>query len=187
MGIIADALKVTPAATLTVAASGALTQSVFQTTAGANLILSAPGSNRLNGKNFTVIAAGYVAGGAGTYTATVAPILYGDASLATVTTKALFTASAGTLAYTGTAAAGLVVPWAVWAEISGDNVSQTFGGEAESNVLNTYKIRTALTAPVSTINFQTEPPAKFAIGLTTAGSLGAAPKCVIADFHLETV
>jgi len=70
--------------------------------------------------------------------------------------------------------------------LEGHNVSQTWGGAAESNVLNTYKIRTALTAPSTAVtNFQTEPPVKFAIGLTTAGSVGSKAACVIADFHLE--
>lgn len=185
MGIVVDALKVTPAATLTAAASGALTQSVFQTTAGSNLVMSAPGSNRLAGKNFTVVATGYASGGAGTYTATVAPILYGDASLATVTTKPLFTASAGTLAYTGTAAAGLTIPFSLWADFEGDSLSGAFSGIAQSIVSTTIKTQTVTVAPVSTINFASEPPIKFAVGVTTAGSLGAAPKVVLTDFHIE--
>jgi hypothetical protein len=180
-----DALVVSPAATMTAAASGALTQSVFQTTAGANLILQAPGSNRLKGRSFTVQASGYVSGGAGTYTATVAPILYGDASLATVTTKPLFTASAGTLAYTGTAAAGLTLPWSVWAEFEGDTLSGSFYGLAQSISGATAKAQTITVAPVSAINFATEPPIKFAVGVTTAGSLGAAPKLVITEFFLR--
>jgi hypothetical protein len=85
MPIIADAL---------VLAGG--TQSVFQTTAGSNLLLNAPGSNRLAGSQFYVSASGYVSGGAGTYTAAIQPILYGDVSPATVTTKPLFSGTAGT-------------------------------------------------------------------------------------------
>ena len=122
MPIISDALALTPAA----ANTSVGTQVVVQKTAGGTLTLNLPGSNRLSGQQFTVLASGYFSSGAGTYTATVAPILYGDASLATVTTKPLFTSSAGTWAYTGTAAAGLTQPWSLWAVIDGDNVSQTF-------------------------------------------------------------
>jgi len=180
MAVISDALKLTPPATGT--AGG--TQVVFQTTAGGNLILSAPGSNRLSGKQFYLQASGYVSGGAGTYTATIQPILYGDASLATVTTKPLFSATAGTLAYTGTAAAGLTIPWSMLAQLEGDNVSQTFYGNVEGQAGATYKSPTVSVAPVSTINFATEPPIKFAVGMTTGGTLGAAPKLVITEFGL---
>src|SRR5712671_1600923 len=105
--IIADALKIIPPAVATAAPA------TIQTTAGGNLILSAPGSNRLLGKQFYLQASGYISTGAGTYTATIQPILYGDASLATVTTKPLFSATAGTLAYTGTT--GGAITWSVWA------------------------------------------------------------------------
>jgi hypothetical protein len=37
---------------------------------------------------------------------------------------------------------------------------------------------------VSTINFGTEPPAKFAIGYTTVGTAGAAPKFVVTQFQI---
>src|SRR5271166_3853042 len=103
MPVIADALKVSPAAVLTSTAAS----QVVQTTAGGNLILLMPGSNRLSGKDFNIRASGWAIGGAGTYTATIQPILYGDASLATVTTKPLFSATAGTLAYTGTTSAAI--------------------------------------------------------------------------------
>jgi len=180
MSVIADALKLTPPATAT--AGG--TQVVWQNTAGGNLILSAPGSNRLSGQTFFLQAAGYASGGAGTYTATVQPILYGDASLATVTTKPLFSSTAGTIAYTGTAAAGQSIPWALFAQLEGDNVSQILYGNVESQVGATYKTPTVTVAPVSTINFQSEPPIKFALGFTTAGTLGAAPKFVVTQFNL---
>jgi len=180
MPVIVDPLKITPPAVGT--AGG--TQVVFQTTAGGNLILNAPGSNRLNGKQFFVQASGYVSGGAGTYTATIQPILYGDASLATVTTKPLFSATAGTLAYTGTAAAGLTIPWTLWAELEGDTLSAAFYGNAQGQAGATFKVPTVTVAPVSTINFATEPPIKFAVGMTTGGTLGAAPKLVITEFGL---
>ena len=183
MAIIADALKITPAASLTSAA--ATSQSVVQTTAGGTLILNVPGSNRLNGRRFYVAASGLMSTGAGTYTATIAPILYGDLSLATVTTKPLFTSTAGTLAYTGTV--GASIPWSIKGWVEGDSTSATFTGAADSAVGVTYKIGTVYTAPVSagSINFATEPPFKFALGVTVVGTLGATPKFTVSNFVLE--
>ena len=181
MPVIVDQLKLTPAAVLT---STAATQ-VVQTTAGANLIMGFPGSGRMSSNKFWVIAQGYAqALGPGTFTATVQPILYGDASLATVTTKPLYTSTAGTLAYTGTAASGVTLPWYICAEIGGDVASSTFNGEAESNVCGTYKIRTQLVPPVSSINFNSEPPAKFAIGNTGGGTFAAGLKFVVEAFQV---
>ena len=181
MPIIVDQLKMTPAAALT---STAATQ-VVQTTAGANLVMGMPGSARLSANKFWVYAAGYAqALGPGTFTATVNPILYGDASLATVTTKPLFTSTAGTLAYTGTAATGVTLPWYIQAEINGDVAASSFNGEAESNICGTYKIRTQLVAPVSSINFNTEPPAKFAIGNTGGGTFASGMKFVVETFQI---
>lgn len=180
MPVIADALKLTPPAVYTVAAATA--QSVIQTTAGGNLILEAPGSNRLNGKRFGITASGTLATGAGTYTATIAPILYGDASLATVTTKPLFTSTAGTLAYTGTV--GAAIDWTLSGWLLGSSASGTFYGSISSEVGGTFKIGTVTVVPVSTINFATEPPIKFAMGFTTVGTLGAAVKMTISEFIL---
>ena len=120
--VIADALKITPAAVMTATAA----QSVFQTTAGGNLILNAPGSLRLSGKRFNVVASGFASTASGTYTATIQPILYGDASLATVTTKPLFSATAGTMAFTGTVAGA--IPWTMNVALEGDALSATVIG-----------------------------------------------------------
>src|SRR5690348_12769225 len=172
--IIADVLKITPAATMTAAG-------VFQTTAGSNLILNAPGSNRLLGKQFYVSASGFISCASGTYTATLQPVLYGDASLATVTTKPLFSTTAGTMAFTGTVTGA--IPWSMNAELEGDTISGTFFGNAWGQVGATFKVPTVTVAPVSTINFATEPPIKFAVGIALAtGTLGASPKFVITEF-----
>ena len=180
MPIIVDQIKMTPAANLTSTAAS----QVVQTTAGSNLIMGLPGSARLSANKVTIFATGYAQSGPGTFTATVQPILYGDASLATVTTKPLFTATAGTLAYTGTAATGATIPWYIQAEILGDTLSNTFTGEAESAVGATYKIRTQLTAPVSTITWASEPPVKFAIGNTGGSTVGTNFKFVVEQFQV---
>jgi hypothetical protein len=177
--IIADALRLTPAAVLT--AGG--TQVVFQNTAGGNLVLSAPGSNRLQGQQFNIFASGYAQCASGTYTATIQPILYGDSSLATVTTKPLFSCSAGTLAFTGTVAGA--IPWNLSATFSGETLSGTVAGSGSGVVAVTVTSPVATTKTVSTINFATEPPIKFALGLTTGGTLGASPKFVVEQFQIS--
>lgn len=180
MSIIVDPIKIVPPVAITGAA--AVTQSVFQTTAGGNLILNAPGSGRLNGQQFYLQASGIAFGGPGTYTATIQPILYGDASLATVTTKPLFSATAGTLAYTGTV--GGAIPWTMWAQLEGDTTSGLVFGAVQSQAGATLKAETVSVATVSAINFNTEPPIKFAVGMTTVGTLGAAAKITITQFNL---
>lgn len=182
MAIIADALKITPAATLT---GTSFTSSVVQSTAGSALILNAPGSGRLSGRTFTVVVNGYASVASGTGTATIQPILYGDASLATVTTKPLFSASAGTLAYTSTAA--VAVPFQLYVEFDGDTVSQKLQGIAQAVVNTTVTQQVTTVAAVSAINFTSEPPVKFALGFTSGGTLGATPKIVVTDFHIEQV
>jgi hypothetical protein len=178
MPVIADALKVVPAAVLTSTAASA----VIQNTAGSSLILKAPGSNRLLGKSFYVVASGYATAGPGTFTATVQPILYGDASLATVTTKPLFSATAGTLAYTGTTSTS--IPWSLWSEFEGDTFSGTFYGVAQSTVNATLKTQTITVAPVSTINMATEPPISFALGNTCGGTVGGNLKFNVTEFYI---
>jgi hypothetical protein len=129
-----------------------------------------------------VVASGFAQGGPGTFTATVQPILYGDASLATVTTKPLFSATAGTLAYTGTTSGA--IPWSMWAELEGDTLSGSFFGVAQSTVGATLKGQTITVAPVSTINFATEPPIKLAIGNTCGGTVGGNFKFTTTEFYI---
>lgn len=177
--VIADALKTIPAAALTATAA----QSVVQTTAGGNLILNAPGSNRLSGKRFNIAVSGFASCTAGTFTATIQPILYGDASLATVTTKPLFTASAGTLAYTGTT--GAAIQWTMAGAFEGDNTSGQLFGSIQSIVGGTLKGSTVSVAPVSVINFQAEPPIKFAVGNTNSTTVAPGLKFVVTEFLLS--
>lgn len=159
-------------------------QSVVQTTAGSNFILNLPGSNKLSGKAFTVRASGYASCTAGTFTATIQPILYGDVSLATVTTKPLFTSSAGTLAYTGTT--GAAIQWTMQAQMEGDSVSGQMFGTAQSIVGGTLKGGTVTVAPVtSPVNFNTEPPFKFAIGNTNSTTVAPGLKFVVTEFYVN--
>jgi hypothetical protein len=179
MAVIADALKINTPAVLTATAA----QSVVQITAGGNLILKAPGSNKVNGKRFSLFASGYAQAGPGTFTATIQPILYGDASLATVTTKPLFSTTAGTLAYTGTTSAA--IPWTLSGTLEGDSLSGTAYGVFSAVVGGTLSSPGASVKPVSTINFASEPPIQFAIGCTTAGTVGTGLKFVISEFALS--
>lgn len=179
MAVIVDALKITPPAALTATAA----QSVVQTTAGSNLILNLPGSNKLNGKRFTLFASGFASCTAGTFTSTIQPILYGDVSLATVTTKPLFTSSAGTLAYTGTT--GAAIQWTMQATMEGDSTSGQLFGTAQSVVGGTLKGGTVTVAPVTTVNFAAEPPFKFAIGNTNATTVAPGLKFVVTEFGIN--
>lgn len=178
MSVIADALKITPAAALTATAA----QSVVQITAGGNLILKAPGSNRLNGTRFSLAASGYAQSTAGTFTATIQPILYGDASLATVTTKPLFTTTAGTLAYTGTT--GGAIPWTLSGTFEGDSISGLCYGTCSANVGGILSSTATSVKMVSAINFQSEPPLQFAIGNTNGASVTPGLKFVVSQFQL---
>lgn len=162
------------------AALSAATGGVFQSTAGGNLLLLAPGSGRLEGRKFTIRHSGYATLAAGTYTAAVTAIIYGGKTLASPgAANALFSATASVV-QSGTVATS--VPYFVEADFEGDSVSGALQGVGEGVVNNTAQARAAIAQAPTGVSYVTEPPLSFAAGLIVASNATAA---VLDQFTLE--
>lgn len=156
------------------------TGGTFQSAVGGQLLLTAPGSARLEGKSFNVRASGYVTLAAGTYTAAVSAILYGAAPGFTAASgNALFTATANVV-QSGTVAAA--VPVQIDVVLEGDSVSGQLQGRGTGMVNNSLQAAAAIGHAPTSINFASEPPVTFAAGFTAASQASAA---VLDQFILE--
>jgi hypothetical protein len=160
--------------------------------AGIQNNLNAPGTARLNGQPFRVRLAGLVVLAAGTYTATVQPLLYSSTYSATspftAATAAQAIYSAAAISVTQASASAKNVPFSVEAYIEGDSTS----GLVVASILglvNNGAVQGA-TAPVAgvnlptSINFSTEPPLQFAAGVTLSNA-GTGTVSSLSAFQLE--
>lgn len=155
---VIQAVAASAAAPITAAAGG-----TFVTT------LNLPGVSAVEQVPFTVKATGYVSCGAGTYTATIQPLLYAS-------TTAGFTAAAANAVYsvaavnvTNSAAAAKVVPWEAQATIWGDTTSGLTLGTIYGGMNNGAQQITAVAAitnPPTAVNFAAAIPLQFAAGVT---------------------
>lgn len=137
--------------------------------AGAQAALNLLGSNKLNGQQFKLKASGLVVLAAGTYTATVQPLVYAS-------TVAGFTSSAAAAIYsvaavnvTVASATAKNVPWQVEINLEGDSTAGVLQGWYTGEVYNGAQQLTTqavINNPVTSVNFATEPPVQFAIGTT---------------------
>lgn len=166
------------AASTTTAVTGTFNVIAGEPGAGSQLLLSALGTNRLNGQPFRVRAAGYVSMNAGTYTATIQPLLYASGSAGfTVSAAAAIVSVAAASITVASATAVVGIPWAIEVYASGDSVSGTIAGIASQIVNNqTLIVTTGATAPLAigniptSLNFSTEPPLQFSCGVTIGTS-----------------
>ena len=154
----------------TIAAISATAGGIFQLTSGNQANLLNPGIGRLQGQVFTVRAQGYVSLPAGTYTATVQPLLYATASTGS------WSAAAANLSVSASAAAVVVssalpvnAPFLLAAEIEGDSMTELVQGAAHVQVNNGTNAVVALLNPPPfngnrSINLQ------FAAGVTLANA-----------------
>lgn len=154
--------------------------------AGAQAALNLLGSGKMNGQQFQVKASGLVSLAAGTYTATVQPLVYAS------TTNG-FTAAVGSAIYsaaavnvTVSAATAKLVPWFAVIELEGDSTSGLLNGIYHGNMNNGAQqlvdFANIANAPTS-INFSTEPPLQFAIG-TTLTNGGTGTVCSILEWEI---
>lgn len=138
---------------------------------------------------FVVKASGYASLGAGTYTATVQPLIYAS-------TTAGFTASAAAAIYSSaavsvTVASGsaVVVPWTVQVQLEGDSTSGKLNGVIQGSVNNGAQqlVTPAIATNVPTsVSFSAATPLQFLCGVTTVGaSLPATSVLNLGSFILE--
>ncbi len=185
MVVIAQAPSAAPATNAAAATSITSQAQIFNVIAGepgagAQLALNAPGSNRLNGQPFRVRAAGLVKFNAGTYTATVQPLIYASTTAGFTAAASNAILSAAAVNVVVSAATAKYAPWFANVDLVGDSASGLVAGTATGAVnangtLDTFPATAAnatwnviANAP-SSINFATEPPLQFAAGVTIVG------------------
>jgi hypothetical protein len=146
--------------------------------AGTQLNLNVPGSNRLNGQGFRVRASGLLNLPAGTVTTAATPIQYQIFGSNTVS----FAAASGNALFSGTAVAiftyastvATSCPFQIELEcIGGGNKLVGRGNFLEgdaNNVILGGAAPVAIAQSPSSINWQTEPPMQFAVGVLTAAA-----------------
>jgi hypothetical protein len=141
--------------------------------AGSQLSLNAPGSNRLNGQPFRVRAAGLIKFSAGTYTATVQPLIYASTTAGFTAAASNAILSAAAVNVVVSAAVAKYAPWYGVVDLSGDSSSGTVAGQMQgavnANGTNTAISLAASTNPPTSVNFASEPPLQFAAGVTIVG------------------
>lgn len=179
MYIIAQAPSAAPLTLSTGASTVAFNVIAGEPGAGTQVNLNAPGSNRLNGVPFIVRAAGNVTMPAGTYTTAATPIsfaLYASntASFAAATANGIFSATAVAI-FTVSSATPVAIEWEVEAQVQGSNASGRLMGRgtAETNTpAGTQAVTSvgSLATSLSSVNFASEPPVQFAVGIVTAAA-----------------
>lgn len=191
-------IAVAPAAANLTISSGAATAAfnviAGEPGAGTQVNLNAPGTNRLNGQPFVVRAAGSIAVAAGTYTTAATPIQIvlnaaSTASFAAASGNAIFSSTA-LVAYTWTSAVAGGLDWQVEAHLEGSNTSGKMTGyafatvtDANGKATNTTSV---ITAQSPTVNYATEPPVQFTVGIiSAAANLLASPVASLTNFVLE--
>jgi len=195
MYVIAQA----PAAAPITLAAGAATASFSiiagEPGAGTQVNLNAPGSNRLNGQSFRVRASGTIALAAGTYTAAATPLQIfinasNTASFAAASGNQLFS-STSLAAFTWTSAVAGGIDWQVEGLLVGDSSAGKIGGLVIGTMTDPNGVATvtsnvaSITSP-SSVNFASEPPLQFTVGIrTAAANLLASPVANLTSFVLE--
>lgn len=181
MQIIAQAVSAAPFTVTGAASTTAASVSYFNVIAGepgagSQLSLSLPGSGRMNGQPFKVRTAGYTTLAAGTYTTSVT-ILVGASKTAGFTAAASnsLILTTTTVPVTLSSAAAVSYPWSLDIQLSGDSTSGLVSGTLFGQINNGAAIGFPATAANSTwnqitngptaINFSTEPPLQFAVGV----------------------
>ena len=176
MAVIANGPSVS---TVTGATGGVFNVIPGEPGAGAQAALNLPGTGKFNGQYFKVRASGLVTLNAGTYTATVQPLLYASTVAGYTASAAAAIISAAAYNVTVASASTVKVPWTAEASLEGDSTSGQVNGSYTGSYDNGASQIVALAAianrgTVSSVNFASEPPVQFAIGVTLGGATVAA-------------
>lgn len=181
-----------PAAALALGAAGA---GVVANAAGTQLALNAPGASALEQVPFVVKVGGYISAAAGTYTATLQPLLYASTTVGftAAAANAIFSAAAVTITMTQTAAS--VVPFELEAHLIGDSTSGKVLGWNQGQLPTTSTGTTLTTATSSptiisngptSVTFSAAVPLQFAFGVTIAGTQSTGSVVNVGTFALSS-
>lgn len=150
--------------------------------------LSAPGASALEQIPFTVKAAGWVSFGAGTYTATVQPLIYASTSAGFTSSAAAAVLSAAAINVTVAAAtAASVFPWEGEVTVCGDSTSGKLVATVTQRINNGAQQLTTPAVGVnvpSSVNFANAVPLQFLAGVTLSNA--TTPIVNLGSFFLES-
>jgi hypothetical protein len=194
--VIAAALNVPssngPAVPITVSAAGAYPA---LNAAGAQVALNVPGNSAFDQVPFRVYAAGYYSTAAGTYTATIQPLLYASTTpgFTAAAANAIFSAAAVTIAIT--AAAASTVPFQLEAHLVGAVAAPVLYGWT-IGTLPTTSSGANLAAPINsaalaivqppTVTMTAAIPLQFSFGITVAGTAAAGSTYSLGTFKIQS-
>lgn len=191
VSFVVNALQQSAAATITAAAGGVFSYTSNGLQVSANL----PGGSAAEQVPFVVKASGTISVAAGTYTATVQPLLYASNTpgFTAAAANAIFSAAAVSLTMTN--AAATVIPFEVESHLVGSTGSGTITGWNQAILPTTSTGTTfsqAVTSPTiisnapSSITFAAAIPVQFAFGITLAGTASTAPVLNLGSFFIES-
>lgn len=189
-----------PAAAITLSSITAAITTAFNVLAGepgagTQCNLNTPGSNRLAGQTFRVVAAGLINLPAGTFTSSATPFSIwisgaNTASFAVAAANTIAT-SAAVAVFTYASASATQVPWEVEAQLNGGSVlsgRQTYSLVDPNGIQSGDGASTAVAHALTGINFATEPAVQFGVALVTvaAANWPANSTLTLNSFYLES-
>ena len=196
VAVLAGAINVNnangPAVAITVSAAGAYPA---LNAAGAQVALNLPGNSTFDQVPFRVYAAGYYSTAAGTYTATIQPLLYASTTpgFTAAVGNAIFSAAAVTLAVT--AASASTIPFQLEAHLVAAVAAPVMYGWT-IGTLPTTTSGANLAAPVNsaalaivnppTVTMTAAIPVQFSFGITVAGTAAAGSTYSLGTFRIES-
>ena len=124
--------------------------------------LLVPGSNRLNGQPFSVLAAGDITAGSGGGSTTITVAIY--ANTGTVSSPTYTTL--GTGAFSAEVVDGVAYPFNIELKMQGSTLSGIVQGSQTVYIDNVSEASGALTHALTGINFASEPPFGLVCGVT---------------------
>lgn len=185
MPVVAQIQAVSP---ITGATGGVFNIIAGEPGAGAQAALNLPGSGKFNGQQFKVRASGLAVVTAGTYTATVQPLIYASTVNGFTASAAAAIFSAAAQNVTVASATAKNIPWYVEIALEGDSTSGLLQGVSQGTLDNgaiqLYDLTVISNAPTS-VNFATEPPVQFGAGCTLGGATtGAGSVVSLSQFQI---
>jgi hypothetical protein len=164
-------------------------------TASKQVTLLAPGNSALEQVPFVVKASGVITLSAGTYTATIQPLLYASTTSNFTAAAANAIYSAAAVGATITATAAFSTPWEVECHLIGDSTSGLVLGWSQGVVpavstgtaFSTTPVAiTAISNGPTSVTFSAAVPLAFAAGVTLGGTAGATSVVKLGSFILES-
>jgi|SRR5579885_992235 len=193
VSFVVNGLQTAPAASITNNTAGG----VFSYTTGGQVVANLPGGSAMEQVPFIVKAAGTISLAAGTYTATVQPLLYASTTPGFTAAAANAIYSLAAVSLTMTNAAATVQNYEVELHLSGNTAGGTLSGWYQNYGLTTSTGTTfsnavagptiaAATSNISSVSLTAAIPVQFAFGITLAGTASTACTLSLGSFFIES-